>query len=239
MADVSNPELVEREYASLDRLANRRLDRTGWIRGVEEISLLLGAIAEAHPRRILDAGCGSGEWAALLTAPKVVCVDRSQAAVEAARARGLDASRADIQSLPFAAGSFDVVMCNWVLYHLDDLDRGLDELARVLRPGGRFVGCYNREGHLDELWACVDSRWPSDAFDGHNGAEALRRHFASVERRDAQGDVLWEDRQALQAYLDAYRELLGHLTAPDGPYPFHATRRNCVFVADKASDASP
>src|SRR5919197_3702685 len=53
MADVSSPELVEREYATLDRLANRRLDRTGWLRGVEEISVLLGAIAEAHPHRVL------------------------------------------------------------------------------------------------------------------------------------------------------------------------------------------
>lgn len=231
VADISNAEPVAQEYATLERLANRRLDRTGWLRGVEEVSVLLGAIAEARPHRVLDAGCGTGEWAALLTAPEVVCVDQSEAAVEAARARGLEALRADIESLPFADGSFDVVMCNWVLYHLDDLDRGLAEIARVLRPSGRFVGGNNLEGHLEEVWSRVENRWPRDAFDGHNGAEALARHFASVERRDTSGEVLWESRHALQAYLDAYREMLGPLDAPDGPYPFRATRRNCVFVA--------
>ena len=234
MADITDPELVAHEYASLDRLSNRRLDRTGWLRGVEEISALLGAIAEARPRRILDAGCGNGEWAALLTAPEIVCVDQSAAAVEAARARGLEALRANIESLPFEDGSFDVVMCNWVLYHLDNLDQGLKEIARVLRPGGRFVGAYNLQGHLDEVWSRVESGWPSDAFDGHNGADALARHFVAVERRDTTGAVLWENRAALQAYLDAFREMLGELHAPQGRYPLRATRRNCVFVAHKA-----
>jgi SAM-dependent methyltransferase len=231
VAAIDDPDLVAREYASLDRLANRRLDRTGWLRGVEEIATVLGAVAEARPQRVLDAGCGTGEWAALLTAPEVVCVDQSEAAVEAARARGFEALRADIQALPFEDGSFDVVMCNWVLYHLADLDLGLSEIARVLRPGGRFVGAYNREGHLEELWSRVEIPWPADAFDGRNGAEALARHLVSVERRDTSGEVLWESRAALQAYLDAYREMLGELSAPAGPYPFRATRRNCVFVA--------
>jgi SAM-dependent methyltransferase len=235
VADITDPDLVVHEYASLDRLSNRRLDRTGWLRGVEEIGVLLGAIAEVRPQRVLDAGCGSGEWAALLTAPEIVCVDQSEAAVDAARARGLEALRANIELLPFEDESFDVVMCNWVLYHLDDLDQGLKEIARVLRPGGRFVGGYNLEGHLDEVWSRVENRWPSDAFDGHNGAEALARHFISVERRETSGEVLWENRAALQAYLDAYREMLGELRAPKGPYPLRATRRNCVLVAHKAS----
>lgn len=232
---MNDPAVVAREYASLDRLAWRRLDRTGWLREVgEPIDTLLAAIGEARPHRVLDAGCGDGGVAALLTAPDVICVDQSEAAVEAARARGLEVLQADIEKLPFEDAAFDVVMCNWVLYHLPDLDLGLSELARVLRPGGRLVGVYNLGGHLDEVWSLVGRPWPPEMFNGENGGDALRRHFSVVERRDTGGDVLWENREALQAYLDAYSEMIGQLEAPAEPYPFHASRHNCVFVARNA-----
>jgi SAM-dependent methyltransferase len=236
VVDLSDPELVRREYATLDRLAARRLDRTGWLSGLEEVFVLLRAVAEVRPRRVLDAGCGSGDWATLIAAPEVVGVDSSTAAVKAARERGIDALVAGIEALPFESGSFDLVMCNAVLYHLADPDAGLRELARVLHPGGRFVGGYTvPEVHLDELWSVVGRR-PQPApggFDGKTGAGHLARYFASVESRETEGRVSWEARDDLQAYLDAYRELLGPLEAPAGPYPFRATRRTCVFVADK------
>ena len=142
--------------------------------------------------------------------------------------------RGDITALPFADESFDVVTCNWVLYHLVDVDRGLAELARVLRPGGRFIGIYNRRDNLRALWSALGDPWPADDFDCENGVGTLRRHFAHVERRDTGGEVLWEDREALQTYLDAFLELVGELRAPAGPYPFRDTRANCVLVAEKA-----
>jgi SAM-dependent methyltransferase len=229
--ELNDPALVAREYSSLERFSLRRLDRSGWVRGSEPIPTLLAAIAEARPERVLDVGCGDGALAALLTTPKVVCVDQSAAAVDAARARGLDALQADVQALPFEDASFDVVMCNWVLYHVADLDRGLSELARVCRPGGRMVGAYNLPGHLEEVWAAIGARLPAETFNGETGLAPLARHFDRVERRDTEGEVLWENREALQSYLDAYSELLGALRAPDGPFPFRARRRNCVLVA--------
>jgi SAM-dependent methyltransferase len=234
MADLTDPTLVSREYVELDRLSRRRLDQTGWLRDVgEPIETLLSAIAEARPGRVLDAGCGNGRIAALLATREVVCVDQSAAAVAAARALGLEAVQADIQALPFEDATFDVVMSNWTLYHLPDLDAGLSEIARVLRPGCRFVGAYNRQDHLRELWQAVQYEWPPDPFSSETGVEALRRHFTAVERRDTNGDVLWESRDALTSYLDAYSEMIGPIQAPEGPYPFRAARRNCVFVAHK------
>jgi SAM-dependent methyltransferase len=231
MPRLDDPDVVAREYSSLDRFGMRRLDRSGWLRGSEPIPTLLTAIAEARPELVLDAGCGDGALAALVTARSVVCVDQSLAAVDAAQARGLEASQADVQNLPFEDDSFDVVMCNWMLYHVQDLDRGLSELARVCRPGGRLVGAYNLPGHLEELWATIGRRLPADTFNGETGLAPLGRHFDPVERRDTEGQVLWEDQKALQTYLDAYFEMLGQVKAPDGPYPFRATRLNCVFVA--------
>jgi GrpB-like predicted nucleotidyltransferase (UPF0157 family)/SAM-dependent methyltransferase len=232
MSELDHPEIVAREYVTVDRLSQRRLDRTAWLRGEEAWLLALQAIAAMRPRRVLDAGCGTGEFTELIAAPEVVAVDSSAAAVAAARARGLDARVADIQRLPFADAEFDVVTCNWVLYHLPDRERGLAELARVLRPGGRFVGLSDARDHLAELWRPLGDPW-RHAFGCERAPTELARHFARVERKDARAEATWETREALQAYLDAYRELLGPLKAPDGPYPFRAQRHNCILVAEK------
>jgi len=238
---VDNDAYVAREYASLDRLQMRRLDRTGWLRfdDLDEEQTLLAALAEVAPRRVLDVGCGDGRIPRLYTSPEVVCVDSSEAAVSAARDRGLDARLGDVRVLPFADSSFDAVTCNHTLYHVDDRDRAVAELARVLRPGGRFAGIYNASTHLRELWSIVapdwlrESRGTRNLFDADSGLLVLERHFASVDRRFRGGSVLWVAREDLQRYLDAYVEMLGPLEAPDGPYPFVATRAKCVFVADR------
>jgi SAM-dependent methyltransferase len=235
MGRIDNRDLVRREYASLERLAQRRLDVTGWVRGLDQYDVFLEALAQVRPRRVLDAGAGRGDYAAVLPVPEVVCVDQSEAAVAAARARGLDAHVADIAALPFPDGTFDAVICNHVLYHLPDRARGISELARVLRPGGRFVGIYNFRDHLDEIWSAVGDPWAEQPdFDCETGGDELARHFARVTCRPTTGQVLWLRREDLQAYLDAYSEMLGPLEAPPGPYPFVAGRHNCVLVADKA-----
>lgn len=214
----------------MERFERRRLDVTGWIRGTDPVDAMLAALAEVRPRRVLDAGCGNGYLASLVAVPELVAVDSSPAAVEATAARGIDARLADVQVLPFPDGAFGAVMCNWMLYHVPDRARAIAELARVLRPGGRLVGCYNRRGHLSELWRRYED---DDGFGCEQGAEELRARFERVEVRPTGGEALWETREALQAYLDAYVELGGPLEAPPGPYPFRATRRNCVLVADK------
>jgi ubiquinone/menaquinone biosynthesis C-methylase UbiE len=226
--------MVAREYSTAERLTARRIDRTAWLQGEDEPwRLALRLVAEARPRRALDAGCGTGEFAALIAAPEVVCVDASPAAVEAARSRGLRAEVAELERLPFEDAQFDVVTCNWVLYHLPDVDAGLAEIVRVLRPEGRFVGIYNCRDHLAELWREVlESAWDEESFDCESGPEVLRRCFRRVERHEAVTAAMWETREAVQSFLDAFAEMIGLLRAPPGPYPFRATRRNCVLVAE-------
>jgi SAM-dependent methyltransferase len=230
----SDHDLVANEYATMDRLAMRRLDRTAWLGGEDEPWLLaLAAIAEVRPTRVLDAGCGTGDFAALLTAPEVQCIDLSPAAIEAARAKKLRARVTDIQDMPFADGSFDVTVANWVLYHVPDRALAIAELARVLTPTGRFVGCYNAPDHLQELWSQVGVPVAADDFNSVNGPDELRQSFRQVEIKEAHSEVLWENRERVQTYLDAYREMYGPLTAPAAPYPFRATRRNVILVADR------
>jgi len=221
--------MLEREYATADRLEARRQNVTGWVRGVEPWVEALAAVAEARPHSVLDAGCGDGVFARAVAAPTVVGIDAAPAMVERARSRGVDARLAQIEHLPFTDGSFDVVVCNWTLYHLQDVGRGLAELARVVRPGGRFVGVYNGEGHMEELWSRVH---PASGPDEDYTA-LIDRAFGPVEHRDTAAYTLWETRSDLELYLNAFVELLGPLTVPDGPYPFSVTRRNRVYVAER------
>lgn len=92
--------------------------------------------------RILDIGCGDGTFAAEIKQAvgdgEVYGIDISDADVALARKRGVDARVADVDSgrLPFEAATFDLVYAGEVIEHLYDPDHLLDEVARLLTPGG-------------------------------------------------------------------------------------------------------
>ena len=109
----------------------------------------------AGARRVLDLGCGEGQVSRRLRdriegLEGVVGIDVSVAqlanagAAEFRRAgRGAGAPlalvRGEGERLPFRAASFDAVVCTLVIEHAEDVDAVLDEVARVLAPGGSFL----------------------------------------------------------------------------------------------------
>ena len=98
-----------------------------------------------HPCRLLDCGCGSGGYVeALDTLPHIRAygLEFEASKVRRARRRIIASSRVvqgDIQTMPYADNSFDAVLLNEVLEHVPDQNRGLKEVNRVLRPGGRLL----------------------------------------------------------------------------------------------------
>ncbi|MGR3272286.1 3-demethylubiquinone-9 3-O-methyltransferase [Thalassococcus profundi] len=98
-------------------------------------------------RDVLDLGCAGGFMAEALDArgARVTGIDPAEKAIAAARAHAAQEGRGiayDVgvgEALPYAAASFDAVVCVDVLEHVQDLDRVLAEVARVLRPGGLFL----------------------------------------------------------------------------------------------------
>ena len=137
--------------------------------------------------RVLDLGCGSGSITSELTrqAGVVVGLDRSSAQLRLARQNAPTAIlvRADIAAIPFAPGSFDVVLAFWSLIHVRrDLHADvLRTIRRCLRPAGVLAGTFGSGDNPQER---------SDFF----GAPMVWSHFdAETNRRlvrDAGFDVV-------------------------------------------------
>ena len=237
---MRDPRYVREQYETETGLADRAslyAETTGRFAG----DVAFEAVAESAPKRVLEVGCGTGWFAARVQRElgvEVVAIDQSDRMVELARAEGVDARVGDVQALPFADSEFDCAAANWMLYHVPDLDRGVAELARVLRPGGRLVAITNGKDHLLELWRLVgaeDSRLSRDfAFGAENGEEILSRHFQQVEVRDAGGTVTITNRDAVTRYvgsMEAWKYLVDRV--PEHVAPFTARRSNVVFIAEK------
>jgi ubiquinone/menaquinone biosynthesis C-methylase UbiE len=99
----------------------------------------------ALPRasRVVDLGCGSGTFTHFLRRAGYECIglDISGKLIEVGRRKHPDIEflQGDIEHLPFADGSFDGALLLGVVHHFPDPSRCAAEVARILRPQGRFV----------------------------------------------------------------------------------------------------
>jgi len=133
--DKKAAELIERSYQTPE-IANQRL-RT------------LAALALARGESVLDAGCGTGllleqEARTVGSEGRAEGVDYSDAMLDHARGRcaGLEQVRlqqGSIETLPFEEASFDAVSCTQTLLYVEDMDKALQEIHRVLKPRGRVA----------------------------------------------------------------------------------------------------
>ena len=113
--------------------------------GLDGVWRRLAASCVVRPGdRVLDVCCGTGDLAlaAERLGGEVTGVDFSREMVERARTKSsaVEWVCADAVSLPFGSAAFDVVTVGFGIRHFAELEEGLRELARVLRPGGR-LGC--------------------------------------------------------------------------------------------------
>src|SRR3954463_8002920 len=120
-------------YDVMNRVMTAGLDRR-WRR-------LTAAAGGRGGDRVLAACCGTGDLAvaAARTGGRVTGLDFSERMLERARHKApeLEWIRGDLLELPFGVGSFDAATVGFGARNVDDLQRALSELRRVLRPGGR------------------------------------------------------------------------------------------------------
>jgi SAM-dependent methyltransferase len=114
--------------------------------------------------RVLDAGCGTGEamgWLSSDVGPDGMVVGIDLAAPHVVSARGTAPAdalvmQADLQALPFAPGSFDLIWSVNTVNHLRDPVDGLRLAASLLRPGGRIA--LGQSSLLPDMYFAWDSR---------------------------------------------------------------------------------
>jgi len=112
----------------------------------------VAALAASH-RRVVELGVGGGEHLAF--APHLdrhdvyMGVDISPAFADICRARfGIPVTVADLAALPFDDASYDCAIAISLLEHVEQLEQGLKEVARVLAPGGRFYAVIPTNGSI-------------------------------------------------------------------------------------------
>jgi ubiquinone/menaquinone biosynthesis C-methylase UbiE len=157
-APIGSPEFLE-------ELVRYRYEKMPYLREIVTSPSFKG-------RTMLEVGCGPGVDLVHLagTGARVTAVDLTPEAVALARrhleVRGLDATvqEANAERLPFADGTFDVVYSHGVLHHTVDTERAIDEVWRVLKPGGEAViMLYHRNSWF--WWLSKISRTPVEHAD--------------------------------------------------------------------------
>jgi ubiquinone/menaquinone biosynthesis C-methylase UbiE len=123
---------------------------------------LIAQVGEFGPdSRVLEVGVGTGRVGVPLAAHAgaYVGVDLSRPMLDVLRAKpeggAVRVAQADITELPLAAGRFDAVVAVHIFHLIPTWRQALREIARVLRPGGMLLHCYNDQVNDDRsqlLW---------------------------------------------------------------------------------------
>lgn len=211
---------------------------------------------------ILELGCGSGAlWGRnidRLPQVKIMLTDISGGMIkDVSKNLGMDKhfeyQIMDAHHINAEDGRYDMVIANHLLFYLDDLDKALKEIRRVLKPGGKLIcSTYGRE-HMKEINELVkefDNRIVLSAdnlyevFGKENGKKILKKHFGEIEWRQYEDYLNVDSADALVSYIlschgnqnmyivDRYKDFRSFVKKRTDK-GFHITKDAGLFVAKK------
>jgi methionine biosynthesis protein MetW len=166
----------------------------------------LGLIASrvSAGEHVLEVDCGPGVLAKMMQegGAQVEATDLSSVAVERARSKGISVQQVDLDQdpLPFSAASFDTVVSNSMIEHRFFPERTLDECARVLKPGGKFVVCLPNAAHWLCRWWIVNGQFP---YVANSPTDRLHIRFFTV----SEARKLCQERQLTVVDVDGSASL--------------------------------
>lgn len=217
------------------------------------------------PARILEIGAGPAWfWAAnaarIPAGWDITLSDFSPGMLDEARGNLHSLShpfrfeQIDAQQIPYADGTFDAVIANFMMYHVPDRAKALGEIRRVLKPGGTLYIATNGENHMGETYDLMakfseDGQRPAFAtrtFSLENAPEQLAPFFPTITLHRYQDSLAVTEAPPLVDYLlssvprhtvtDAWiaemtRFIEQQIEASGGVY--HITKDAGVFIAHR------
>lgn len=212
--------------------------------------------------RLLELGCGNGKlWQENridLRNREIFLSDISEGMVEEVRNKlGSDFNCivTDAEKIPFKDSYFDTIIANHVLFYLNDLNLGLKEISRVLKPNGILYCSTYGKNHMKEITEIVqsfDSRINLsnhslyDIFGLENGESILKEYFFNVQRMDYEDSLEITESKPLIDYimschgnqneilgprLNEFKEYIGELLENNGKIV--VTKEAGLFVCRK------
>ena len=169
--------------------------------------------------KILEVGCGPAYlWKECVDRIppgwNITLSDLSSGMLDAAwrnlvvTGRAFQFKEIDAQSISFENETFDAVIANHMLYHVPDRPRAIEEIKRVLKPGGRLVATTVGENHMKEaikwfarLSGGDDAKMVTLSFTLENGLEQLKSSFPSVSLSRYEDSLHVTELEAIVAYI--------------------------------------
>lgn len=213
--------------------------------------------------KILELGCGDAiQWKdridQLPSGVTLVLSDYSQESLDLICDKIKNHPRViieliDIQEIPFTDQSFDVVIANHMLYHIQDLEQGLSEVERILKKNGTFYastnGIHGIRHYLNSIlkeFNPASTAFKEDyAFSMQNGGEILSYHFKDVSCIEYPDALVIPDVEPLLDWLNSITTLsdLSEYEVTYLKHYFHRTiqekkeilipKEVCLFIAKK------
>jgi len=160
---------------------------------------ILSKIKFINGCRVLEVGCGTGSlWQNYPqltdTFAELVLTDISKGMIDIAKEtyvarKNIQIQAMDVLDMPFEDHSFDIIVANSMLYHVNDVDSALEIIHRILRDGGVFYATtFGKDGQISYINHAMFEMGLSDSkeigeisFSLENGFDLLRKHFSVVK----------------------------------------------------------